>query len=444
MSTRARVLIAGAAGRDFHCFNTVYRDDPTCEVVAFTATQIPGIDHRVYPAELAGSLYPRGIPIRPETELETLCSGEGVDRVVFAYSDVAHEAVMHLGSRALAAGADFLLLGPKQTMLAARVPVIAVSAVRTGCGKSQTARWITRHLTERGIRTVALRHPMPYGDLAASRVQRFATRKDLSAEHCTAEEREEFEPYIEHGAVVYAGVDYPAILAEAEKEAEMLVWDGGNNDFPFLRPDLHIALIDALRPDDVDTYHPGETVARMADVLILNKVSASLPDALERATETARRLNPVAPLLHADSPVHLDDPAAVRGKRVLVVEDGPTVTHGGMRFGAGYVASLAAGAKEIVDPRVSAAPEIAAVYAQYPHLTKVLPAMGYDEHQLEALRRTIAESDAEVVVSGSPIDLSQLLRVQRPIVRARYEYQDLDEPGLLGVLEAFLADPPRR
>lgn len=438
MSERTRVLIVGAAGRDFHCFNRVYREDPSCEVVAFTAAQIPGIDHRSYPAELAGPLYPDGVPVRPEAELEAICRDEAVDRVVFAYSDVTHEAVMHLGSRALAAGADFVLLGPKQTMLDANVPVVAVSAVRTGCGKSQTARWITRRLTGRRQKAVAIRHPMPYGDLAVHRVQRFATRDDLSAGHCTTEEREEFEPYLECGAVVFAGVDYAAILAEAEKEADVIVWDGGNNDFPLIRPDLHIALLDALRPDDADRFHPGESVARMADVLIVNKVSAALPDGLEKAIASARHLNPEATLLRADSPVRLDTPDAVRGKRVLVVEDGPTMTHGGMRFGAGYVASLAAGAKEIVDPRASATTEIAAVYRAYPHLTKVLPAMGYNAGQLEALRRTIDDSSAEVVVSGSPVDLARLLRVRLPIVRARYEYQDVDEPGLSGVLDAFL------
>lgn len=443
MSERTRTLIAGAAGRDFHCFNTVYRDDPSVEVVAFTATQIPHIDHRSYPPALAGPLYPNGIPILPEADLERICRAEGIDRVVFAYSDVSHQEVMHLGSRAIAEGADFVLLGPRSTMLRAGVPVIAVSAVRTGCGKSPTARWITRRLASRGLRTVAIRHPMPYGDLESERVQRFATRGDLAAGHCTAEEREEFEPYIENGAVVYAGVDYGAILSEAEKEADILVWDGGNNDFPFLRPDLHLVLVDALRPENVDTHHPGEAVARMADVLIINKVSAALPDSVDTAAEISRRLNPNATILRADSPVRLDDPDAVRGKRVLVVEDGPTVTHGGMRFGAGYAASIAGGAKEIVDPRRSATPAIAKVFEENPHLSKVLPAMGYDEHQVEELRHSILNSSAEVVVSGSPIDLAHLLRIRLPVVRARYEYQDLDEPGLRGVLDGFLEKPGR-
>ncbi|MCP3915718.1 MAG: GTPase [bacterium] len=434
-----RILILGAAGRDFHCFNVVYRDDPGAEVVGFTATQIPGIEGRLYPPALCGERYPQGIAIRDEAELEAICREQGVDEVVFAYSDVSHTHVMHLASRALAAGADFRLLGPERTMLRASVPVIAVSAVRTGCGKSQTARWITRTLIEKGLRVAAIRHPMPYGDLEAQAVQRFATRDDLERHECTTEEREEYELYIEMGSVIFAGVDYAAILREAEKGADVLVWDGGNNDFPFFHSDLHVVLVDALRADQVTTHHPGEAVARMADVAIVNKIDAAPADAVERAIRSLRRVNPRARILRAASPVQLDDPDAVAGRRVLVVEDGPTTTHGGMAYGAGYVAAIAAGAGEIVDPRAAAVPEIAAVFERFPHLGNVLPAMGYGARQIDALRRTIDASDADVVVSGSPIDLEALLDVAKPVVRARYHYEDADSPGLAGVLDEFLA-----
>lgn len=432
-----KVLILGAAGRDFHCFNTVYRSDPSCTVVAFTATQIPGIADRLYPPELAGVRYPEGIPIGAETELEALCARHAVDEVVFAYSDVDHRDVMHLASRALAAGADFKLLGPASTMLATGVPVIAISAVRTGCGKSQTARWVTRRLRERGVRAVAIRHPMPYGDLAAQRVQRFASRADLDRHRCSAEEREEYEPYLEMKAVIYAGVDYAAILGEAEAEADAIVWDGGNNDFPFLRPSLHIAIVDALRPEQLVTHHPGESVARMADVVVINKVDAAGTDAVQRVRDALRTINPRAPVLRAASPVRLDDPAAVRGRRVLVVEDGPTTTHGGMAYGAGYVAAVEAGAAQIVDPRAGAVPQIAAVFERFPHLGPVLPAMGYGSAQLAALAETIRASAAEVVVCGSPIDLARLLEIDQPVIRARYDYRDLDDPGLAGILDEF-------
>jgi predicted GTPase len=439
MSGRTRVLILGAAGRDFHCFNTVYRGDRGAEVVAFTATQIPGIAGRRYPPSLAGPLYPDGIPILPERELEALCERERIDAVVFAYSDVEHAAVMHAGSRALARGADFVLLGPRRTMLQARVPVIAVSAVRTGCGKSQTARWLVAELTRRGLRAAAIRHPMPYGDLEAQRAQRFATRADIDAAGCSAEEREEYELYVDAGAVIHAGVDCAEVLARAESESELIVWDGGNNDFPFLRPDLHVAVVDALRPGQLDTHHPGESVARMADVVLINKVDAAAPDAVPAVRAALRALNPRARVLRSASPVTLDAPREVSGRRVLVVEDGPTTTHGGMPWGAGYVAAVRAGAAEIIDPRASAASEIAELYREYPHLGAVLPAVGYAPEQLAALRHTIETSRAEVVVSGSPIDLAALLRVRQPVVRARYSFQDLDDPGLGGVLASFLA-----
>jgi predicted GTPase len=437
-SRRKRVVIVGAAGRDFHDFNVVFRDDPTAEVVAFTGAQIPGISGRRYPASLAGPLYPDGIPIEDEASLERLCESRGVSEVVFAYSDVPHATVMHLASRALAVGADFVLLGPDRTMLASRRPVIAISALRTGCGKSPTARWLGQRLRGRGVRVAVLRHPMPYGHLAAQRVQRFATMADMDAHRCTAEEREEYEPHVLAGNVVFAGVDYAAVLAAAEAEADIVVWDGGNNDFPFLRPDLHVAIADALRPDQVTTHHPGETVARMADVIVINKVDVAPPADVERLAAELRRVNPRAQVVRAASPVRLADPGAVKGRRVLVVEDGPTITHGGMPRGAGHVAAVAAGAASIVDPRISAAPEIRAVYDQHPHIDHVLPAMGYGAAQLDALRRTIDASDAEVVVCGTPLDLAALVPLSKPVVRARYEYADAGDPTLGPIVDAFL------
>jgi predicted GTPase len=443
---RARVVILGAAGRDFHDFNVVFRDDPSVDVVAFTATQIPGIGGRRYPPELAGPLYPTGIPIVDEGELEALCRRERVERVVFAYSDVTHEQVMHLASRALSTGADFALLGPRRTMLRAPLPVIAVSAVRTGCGKSQVARWLSRRLRDRGWRAAVLRHPMPYGVLARQAVQRFVSRADLAAAACTIEEREEYEPHLDAGSVVFAGVDYARILELASGEADCLIWDGGNNDFPFLVPDLHVVLVDALRPGHETTHHPGETVLRMADVVVVAKTDAAPEEAVRRLEQSVRSLRPGVEIVRGRSPIRLDDPEAVRGRRVLVVDDGPTLTHGGMSHGAGLVAALAAGAAEIVDPRESAAPSIRAVFDAYPHLGKVLPALGYDAAQLEALRATIEGSSAELVVAASPIDLAADLRLSKSVVRARYEYEDTGEPGLAGVLDRFLArlPPPRR
>jgi predicted GTPase len=436
--TRRRTLILGAAGRDFHDFNTVFRDDPATEVVAFTATQIPGIGGRRYPPELAGPLYPHGIPIADEAGLEALCARERVDRVVFAYSDLPHEGVMHLASRALASGADFVLLGPARTMLAASVPVIAVSAVRTGCGKSQTARWLSRRLRARGLAPVVIRHPMPYGDLVRQAVQRFASRADLDAAACTVEEREEYEPHLAAGNVVFAGVDYAPIVAAAGREGDLILWDGGNNDFPFVRPDLHVVLVDALRPLDAATHHPGETVLRMADVVVVAKADAAAESQVRAAIDAVRALRPQVPIVRAASPVRLDDPEAVRGRRVVVVDDGPTLTHGGMAHGAGFVAASRAGAAAIVDPRPTAAPEIAAVYAAYPHLGPVLPALGYSPAQLDALRRTLDAVDADLVVSGTPADLAALVPLRKRVVRARYEFAELDEPGLGAHVDAFL------
>ncbi len=437
---RRRVIILGAAGRDFHNFNVVYRDDPRSMVVAFTAAQIPGIAGRNYPAALAGALYPDGIPICNESELEALCRAESVDEVVFAYSDVTHEHVMHLASRALAAGADFTLLGPRRTMLRSALPVIAVSAVRTGCGKSAIARWLSRRLRDRGRKVAVLRHPMPYGDLLRETVQRFASLADLDAAGCTIEEREEYEPHIALGNLVFAGVDYAAILTKAEREADIIVWDGGNNDFPFIRPDLHIAVADALRPGQTATHHPGETVARMADLLVVNKVDSASEAQVQTAIDGLRAVNPTAPIVRARSPVQLDDPALVRGRRVLVVEDGPTITHGGMAYGAGYVAAMAAGAAAIVDPRLSAPAEIGAVFRAYPHIGPVLPAVGYGPAQLAALAATINNSAAEIVVSATPIDLARLVHIDKPVIRARYDYAEDGTPGLSSFVDKFLVD----
>ena len=435
---KSRIVILGAAGRDFHDFNVRYRDDPNVAVVAFTATQIPGITDRRYPPSLAGALYPEGIPIEREADLETICAREGVTQVVFAYSDVSHAHVMHLASRALAVGADFLLLGPDSTMLEAAIPVIAVCAVRTGCGKSQIARWLGRRLRERALRVAVLRHPMPYGSLEQQRVQRFAAREDLERARCTIEEREEYEPHLAAGNVVFAGIDYAEIVRQAAEHADLIVWDGGNNDFSFVRPDLHIVVVDALRPGQVDGYHPGEAVLRMADVVVVNKVDAAADADVQRVIDAVRGLNAHATVVRAASPVRLDEPRAVRGRRVLVVEDGPTVTHGGMPYGAGLVAALRAGAGAIVDPRASAPAPIREVFARHAHIGAVLPAVGYGAAQLEALRETIERSDAEVVVSATPIDLAALIAVGKPIVRARYEFAEAGEPTLGSIVDGFL------
>ncbi len=432
-----RVVICGAAGRDFHNFNVVYRDDPSFRVVAFTAAQIPGIDARRFPAELAGGRYPDGIPILPEDQLEAICAEQRVERVVFAYSDVTFEQVMRLGSRALAAGADYVLHGPDSTMIAATKPVVAVCAVRTGCGKSQTARHLAGQFAARGLRVAVLRHPMPYGDLARQAVQRFATRADLDAAECTLEEREEYEPHIARGGVVFAGVDYQAIVSLAQSETDVILWDGGNNDFSFVRPDLSIVVVDALRPDNLDTHHPGAAVLRMADIVVVNKVDAATRAQLAEVERGLARLVPATPRVLAASPVVLDDPQAVKGARVLIVEDGPTITHGGMAYGAGYqaVRDLAAA---IIDPRAHAVPSIARIYAEYPHIGPVLPAMGYGREQLAALAETINRSGAEVVVAGTPIDFARDVEIAVPVIRARYAFEDHGEPGLMDLVDARL------
>jgi predicted GTPase len=429
----------GAAGRDFHNFNQVYRHDKEVEVVAFTAAQISGIANRRYPCVLAGSLYPQGIPIVEETELESLCRREQIDFVVFAYSDLTHSQVMHFASRAMVAGADFLLLGPKRTMLPAQVPVIAVSAVRTGCGKSQTTRWLSKLLREKGLRVAVIRHPMPYGDLEKQIVQRFATKGDLDVAECTIEEREEYEPHLAVGNIVYAGVDYGLIVQKAEQEADIILWDGGNNDFPFIQPDLHLVLVDPLRPGHETTHHPGEVVLRMADIVVIAKVDSAADADIQRVSDTVKKVNPQAVIVRGASPIQLDNPEAVCHRRVLVVEDGPTTTHGGMSYGAGYVAAIRAHAAAIVDPRASAAPEIAEVYARYPHIGPVLPAMGYFPAQLKALEDTINNAEADVVVAATPSDLSSLMTLNKPVVRAHYEFAERGEPKLSAEIEQFLA-----
>ncbi len=428
----------GAAGRDFHNFNVVYRNDPASEVVAFTAAQIPGIAERRYPSSLAGPRYPNGIAILDERDLAEICTREAIDEVVFAYSDVEHAHVMHKASIALAAGADFTLLGPKRTMLEARVPVVAVSAVRTGVGKSQVARWLSRRLKDRGLRVVAIRHPMPYGHLERQAVQRFERLEDLDAAQCTIEEREEYEPHLATGSLVFAGADYARIIEAAQNEADIILWDGGNNDFPFVRPSLHVVLVDPLRPGHETTHHPGEAVLRMADVVIVAKSNSASSAAVQQVTDTARAIAPRAEIIRGASIISLDDPEAVRGKKVIVIDDGPTLTHGGMAYGAGYLAAVEAGARDIVDPRVSAVGQIAAAFKQYPHIGNVLPALGYSQAQLDDLRSTINGSQAEVVVSGTPSDLARLIAIDKPVVRARYEFAEVDASRLEQRLDKFL------
>ena len=437
---RQRIVIMGAAGRDFHNFNMVYRDDPASEVVAFTATQIPEIAGRHYPPVLAGKYYPDGIPIVEETKFEALCREQNIGQVVFAYSDVTHDRVMHNASIALASGADFILLGPERTMLHAKVPVIACCAVRTGCGKSQTTRWLSKRLKEHGLTVAVIRHPMPYGELQHQAVQRFSSSSDLEAANCTIEEREEYEPHIALGNIVYAGIDYAEIVARAETEADIVLWDGGNNDFSFVRPDLHIVLVDPLRPLNETTHHPGEAVLRMADIILIAKVNSASDADIQCVTESAHGINPAAPIVRGASPVHLDNPDMVRGKRVLVVEDGPTVTHGDMPYGAGFVAATEAQAMEIVDPRSFAVDEIAEVYRKYRHIGTVLPAVGYHRTQLRALRETINAVDADAVVSATPCDLAALIDINKPVIRARYEFAEAGTPGLGDLVESFLKE----
>jgi predicted GTPase len=435
---RRRVLIMGAAGRDFHNFNVAYRDDPGVEVVAFTATQIPFIDDRTYPASLAGERYPDGIPIHDESMLTQLIKEQEIDDVIFSYSDVSHTYVMHKASQAMAAGANFVLLGPRATMLTSTVPVVAVCAVRTGSGKTQTTRAIADTLKEAGKRVVAVRHPMPYGNLEAQRVQRYATIEDLDRHDTTIEEREEYEPHITSGTIIYAGVDYGQILEQAQAECDVLLWDGGNNDLPFYKPDIHIVVADPLRAGHETSYYPGEVNLRMADVIVINKMDSASTEQVGALMDAIHQTNPEATVITANSRVTVDDPEAINGKRVLVVEDGPTLTHGGMKFGAGVVAARAHGATEIVDPRPWATGTIAETFRKY-DVGPVLPAMGYSEDQLAEMEEIIEAADADVVVIGTPIDLRRVIEIRKPSIRVRYDLEVLpDSPSLLQALKPVL------
>jgi predicted GTPase len=432
---RTRVLIAGAAGRDFHNFNLVYRDRPEYEVVAFTATQIPNIDGRRYPPELAGSLYPDGIPILPESALEELVREHEIDSVVFAYSDVTHEHVMHVGSRALAAGASYHLISPAHTMLPSSKPVVAICAVRTGSGKSQTTRHIARLFRDEGRRVAVLRHPMPYGDLAAQAVQRFERYEDLDAADATIEEREEYEPHLAEGNLVYAGIDYERILRAAEQEADVVLWDGGNNDTPFVKPDLHVVVVDPHRPGHELRYHPGETNLRMADVCIVNKIDSAPQAGIDAVLESIRQNTRNARVVLAASPFEVEgDAEAIRGKRVLAIEDGPTLTHGEMTYGAAVLAAKQHGAAELIDPRPFAVGSIAETFEQYPNVGTLLPAMGYGRKQMDDLRETIERSKPELVLIGTPIDLRRLIDLDMPALRVTYRLQEMGEPTLKDLL----------
>ncbi len=434
--TPIRTLIMGAAGRDFHNFNVFFRDNPDYQVVAFTATQIPDIEGRTYPTELAGKLYPKGIPIYAETDLLKLIGEAKVDQVIFAYSDVPHEVLMHKASMVLAAGADFRLMGTKTTQVKSTKPVVSICAVRTGSGKSQTTRRVSLILRNMGYRVAAIRHPMPYGDLVKQAVQRFADYSDLDKHECTIEEREEYEPHLDNGVIVYAGVDYEKILRQAEKEVDIVLWDGGNNDFPFYVSDLQIVVADPHRPGHEMSYHPGETNCRMADVFVINKVDTADPENVIKVRQNLRMLNPKAIVIEAASPLFVDDPDAIRGKRVLVIEDGPTLTHGEMAYGAGYVAARRFGAAEIVDPRPFAVGSIKTTYEKYPKTGPILPAMGYGEAQTRDLEATINKSDVDLVIIGTPIDLNRVIKINKPAQRVRYELQEIGQPTLEDILKA--------
>jgi predicted GTPase len=431
---KARVLIMGAAGRDFHNFNVYFRGNPAYEAVAYTATQIPNIEGRIYPPELAGQLYPAGIPIYPESELDALIKELKVDQVVFAYSDVPHEYVMHKASQVLAAGADFRLMGAKETMLKAQVPVVSVCAVRTGSGKSQTTRRASDILKKMDKKLIVVRHPMPYGNLVKQACQRFATYDDLDRHQCTIEEREEYEPHLDRGTIVYAGVDYERILREAEQEAEVILWDGGNNDLPFYQPDLHIVVTDPLRSGHELRYHPGEANLRMADVVVINKIESADPEKVAMIRHNVATVNPDAVIVEAASPIFVDDAQAIRGCAVLIIEDGPTLTHGEMPYGAGYMAARRFGAAEIVDPRPYAVGSIAETYQKYPNTGPILPAMGYGAKQIQELEDTINGTPCDLVIVATPIDLRRLITINRPSQRVRYELQEIGRPTLEDVI----------
>lgn len=435
---KSRVLIMGAAGRDFHNFNVYFRDNPAYEVVAYTATQIPNIEGRTYPPELTGNLYPAGIPIYPENEINSLIRELDVDQVVFAYSDVSHEYVMHKASQVLAVGADFRLMGIKETMLKAKVPVVSVCAVRTGSGKSQTSRRASDILRQMGKKLVVVRHPMPYGDLVRQACQRFASYEDLDKHNCTIEEREEYEPHLDRGTIVYAGVDYERILHQAEQEAEVILWDGGNNDLPFYVPDLHIVVTDPLRAGHELRYHPGEANLRMADVVVINKIKTADPDKVAMVRRNISALNPEATVVDAASPIFVDDPQAIKGSTVLIIEDGPTLTHGEMAYGAGFVAARRFGAAEIVDPRPYAVGSIAETFRKYPNTGPILPAMGYGARQIHELEETINATPCDLVIVATPIDLRRVVKINCPSQRVRYELQEIGRPTLQDVIgEAF-------
>ena len=435
---RTRVLIMGAAGRDFHNFNVIYRNDPQSKVVAFTATQIPNIEGRLYPPELSGELYPDGIPILDEVDLSRLISEFKVDDVVFAYSDVSHEYVMHKASEVLKCGSNFKLLGGEKTMIKSNKLVIAIGAVRTGSGKSQTTRRVAEVLTNAGISVAVIRHPMPYGDLTKQKVQRFATIEDLKKHDCTIEEMEEYEPHIDRGSVVFAGVDYKAILDKAEKEADIILWDGGNNDMPFYKPDLFLVIVDPHRPGHELLFYPGESNLLMADVVVINKMDTAEPENIATVKANIASVNPGATIIEAASPVTVEKPDVIKGKRCLVVEDGPTLTHGGMKFGAGIVAAEKFGATEVVDPRPWITGTIAETFESYPDIGKLLPAMGYGEQQIKDLEATINAADCDVVIIGTPIDLRRLLHIEKPSVRVTYNLKETGRPTVANVLEPFM------
>ena len=430
-----RTLIMGAAGRDFHNYNLYFRDNPEYKIIAFTATQIPDIEGRTYPAQLAGDLYPKGIPIYPEENLLQLIKDEQIDQVIFAYSDVPHIYVMHKASQILAAGADFRLMGTKNTQLKSTKPVVSVCAVRTGSGKSQTTRRVSLILRNMGYKVAAIRHPMPYGDLVKQAVQRYADYSDLDKYECTIEEREEYEPHIDNNVIVYAGVDYERILRQAEEEVDIILWDGGNNDLPFYVSDLQIVVADPHRPGHEINYHPGEANARAADVFVINKVDTANPEDILEVRENLRAINPKAVFIEGASPLFVDDPSAIQGKKVLVVEDGPTLTHGEMAYGAGWVAARRFGAAEIIDPRPYAVGSIKATYEKYPTTGNVLPAMGYGDSQIHELEKTINAADVDLVIIGTPINLERIIKINKPSQRVRYELQEIGQPTLEDILK---------
>jgi len=436
--SREKIIIIGAAGRDFHNFNCVYRDNDKYEVIAFTAAQIPDIDGRAYPPELAGKLYPNGIPIEAEDELPRLIDEHDVETCVFSYSDISHEDVMHKAALVNACGADFKMLGERLTQVKSTKPVVAICAVRTGCGKSQTTRRVSEHLQAAGLKVAAIRHPMPYGDLAKQAVQRFATLEDLEKHDCTIEEMEEYEPHIVRGNVIFAGVDYEAILREAEKEADVILWDGGNNDTPFYKPDLHIVVADPHRAGHELTYYPGETNIRLADVVVINKVVEAQFEQIEEVRDNVRSINPDCVIIEAASPLTVDNPELIMGKNVLVVEDGPTLTHGGMTYGAGVIAALRCGAADLVDPRPWVTGKLAETFEIYPEIGALLPAMGYGDQQIKDLEKTINAVDCDTVVIGTPIDLTRVVDIDKPVARVGYDLQEIGRPDLRDLLAKFI------